>query len=71
MHTRQQLGLAVLGLLLVTWEPAQLSGSPTIHAVPFEFVRNQVLVDVHVEGQGPFRMHMDTAVYPSVSSFLI
>lgn len=66
MHVRSLIAFSGVALLLVGSQAERLSGSPKIHAVPFELVRHQVLLDVHVEGQGPFRMHMDTAVYPSV-----
>ncbi len=66
MRQRSALVLAVLGLLLCGDGPTYPSGPAEVHAVPFELVRHQVLVDVEVDGAGPFKMHMDTAVFPSV-----
>jgi predicted aspartyl protease len=34
--------------------------------VPFEFLHNQVIVEVRIGGKGPFNMLLDTNTYPSV-----
>lgn len=34
-------------------------------SIPFEFVRNQILVEVFVENSGPYKMIFDTGVTPS------
>jgi len=62
--------LRKLLLWLVCWAAAvypSLAQSPTdgVRQVPFDFADRQIGVDVLVEGQGPFRMHLDTGVYPS------
>lgn len=36
-----------------------------VRQAPFDFADRQIGVDVLIEGQGPFRMHIDTGVYPS------
>src|SRR6185503_10707693 len=47
--------------LLVT---AQASGQ--VVEVPFDFVRNEIIVQVKVDGKGPFNMMLDTGTDPSV-----
>lgn len=39
--------------------------APNEVVVPFEFTRNQIVMQVMLEGQGPFNMLLDTAVDPS------
>ena len=47
--------------LLVT---AQAGGQ--VVEVPFDFVRNEIIVQVKVDGKGPFNMMLDTGTDPSV-----
>jgi len=37
----------------------------TFVEVPFEFVRNEIIVQVKVDGKGPFNMMLDTGTDPS------
>ena len=39
--------------------------SPSL-VVPFEFVKNQIILETYVNGTGPYAMLLDTAVDPSV-----
>lgn len=55
---------AVLGLLALAPTGTQLD-PPEVQEIPFEFVKRQILLDVHVEGRGPFLMALDTAASPS------
>src|SRR5215510_638770 len=43
---------------------AQVRGQQVIE-VPFEFVRNEIIVQVKVDGKGPFNMMLDTGTDPS------
>lgn len=37
-----------------------------VHSAPFRFVGNQILLEAHMEGQGPYTFLLDTGVTPSV-----
>lgn len=39
-----------------------------IRQIPFEFVRNQIMIKVHLKGQGPYNMFVDTGTVPSAIS---
>ena len=43
---------------------AQVRGQQVVE-VPFEFVRNEIIVQVKVDGKGPFNMMLDTGTDPS------
>jgi len=42
------------------------SGQPQVVEIPFDFVRNEIIVQVKVDGKGPFNMMLDTGTDPSV-----
>lgn len=44
---------------------AQVRGQQPVIEVPFEFVRNEIIVQVKVNGNGPFNMMIDTGTDPS------
>src|SRR5262245_34784302 len=44
---------------------AQQKDQPQVIEVPFEFVRNEIIVQVTVNGKGPFNMMLDTGTDPS------
>ena len=52
--------LAALVMLAATGD--QPAGSAEIHAIPFELERRKILIEVRVDGKGPFVMNLDTAV---------
>lgn len=60
---RAGLGAAALSLILAGCAPADGQEG---FVVPFELVRNQIVLEVRVAGRGPFNMLLDTAVVPSV-----
>ena len=66
MRRLSSLAPALAGLAIIATGTTFPSALLKVHSVPFELVRHQVLIDVGVEGRGPFKMHLDTAVYPSV-----
>lgn len=45
-----------------------VTASRPLAVVPFDFVKNQILVPVTIKSRGPFTMLLDTAVTPSVVS---
>jgi predicted aspartyl protease len=51
----------LMWLLLVP----QASGQQQVVEVPFDFVRNEIIVQVKVDGKGPFNMMLDTGTDPS------
>src|SRR5437762_1914928 len=66
-------GLA-LGLTLVLFgAPArgQFRSVEPIAQVPFEYIRNQILVQVKIAGKGPFNMLFDTDTDPSAIDLAI
>src|SRR5215831_19112568 len=54
--------ISLLSLLLAGSLMAQ---SPRVIEAPFEFYRNQVIVQVKINGKGPFSMLLDTGTDPS------
>jgi len=42
------------------------SGQQQVVEIPFDFVRNEIIVQVKVDGKGPFNMMLDTGTDPSV-----
>src|SRR6185295_13172129 len=50
-------------LMLLLLVP-QASGQQVVE-VPFDFVRNEIIVQVKVDGKGPFNMMLDTGTDPS------
>jgi len=44
---------------------ARAGGKQQVVAVPFEFYRNEIIVQVKVNGKGPFNMMLDTGTDPS------
>lgn len=46
--------------------PAAPSGAQQVLEMPFDFVRNQILLEVRLNGAGPFYMILDTMGSPSV-----
>ena len=44
---------------------AQVRGQQPVVEVPFEFLRNEIIVQVKVNGKGPFNMMLDTGTDPS------
>ncbi len=42
------------------------SGQQQLVEIPFDFVRNEIIVQVKVDGKGPFNMMLDTGTDPSV-----
>jgi predicted aspartyl protease len=58
----------VISVLIVIWSfssLAQASGKEQIVEVPFDFYRNEIIVQVNVNGKGPFNMMLDTGTDPS------
>ncbi len=53
----------ILGL--AAWAGAPIAAGESVE-VPFELASHQILFEVRVGGEGPFRMVLDTAVHPSV-----
>ena len=43
---------------------AQVRGQQPVVGVPFEFLRNEIIVQVKVNGKGPFNMMLDTGTDP-------
>src|SRR5262245_51892792 len=52
-------------LLIAFGSFAQVRGQQPVVGVPFEFVRNEIIVQVKVDGKGPFNMMLDTGTDPS------
>lgn len=42
------------------------SGQQQVVEIPFDFVRNEIILQVKVDGKGPFNMMLDTGTDPSV-----
>lgn len=59
---------AVLLVIIALNSPALSNtyGKRRVIEVPFEFVRNQIILQVMINGRGPFNMFLDTGVDPSV-----
>jgi len=52
-------------VLLLGWTSAYAQAAKASIEVPFEFVHNQIVVEVKVNGKGPFKMLLDTDTDPS------
>jgi predicted aspartyl protease len=52
-------------VLTLSWTSAQAQAAKASVEVPFEFVHNQIVVDVKINGKGPFKMLLDTDTDPS------
>ena len=52
-------------VLSLGWTSAHAQPAKTSVEVPFEFVHNQIVVDVKINGKGPFKMLLDTDTDPS------
>lgn len=52
-------------LLCCLLVPAQTGGKQQAVEVPFEFYRNEIILQVKVNGKGPFNMMLDTGTDPS------
>ena len=52
-------------LLIALGSFAQVRGQQPVVGVPFEFLRNEIIVQVKVNGKGPFNMMLDTGTDPS------
>ncbi|HSP62309.1 MAG TPA: retropepsin-like aspartic protease [Pyrinomonadaceae bacterium] len=64
--TIARFAIALGSLLLIFGAPRGYSQShEPIAEVPFEFVRNQIIVQVRIAGKGPFNMLFDTDTDPS------
>lgn len=60
------LGLILLGVLGCTAGRPLSSDDPRpLAAIPFDFVRNQILIEVMIHGHGPYTMILDSGVDPS------
>ena len=58
--------IRLLGVFLAAfWTVSATAQSPKSVEVPFEFVHNQIVVQVKIGGKGPFRMLLDTNTDPS------
>ncbi len=55
----------LLCCLLVTFASAQARGKQQVVEVPFDFYRNEIILQVKVNGKGPFNMMLDTGTDPS------
>jgi predicted aspartyl protease len=63
---RFQFGLFTSLLLLsLGWTSAHAQAAKAAVEVPFEFVHNQIVVQVRIDGKGPFSMLIDTDTDPS------
>jgi hypothetical protein len=51
-------------LMLLLLVP-QASGQQQVVEIPFDFVRNEIILQVKVDGKGPFNMMLDTGTDPS------
>jgi len=52
-------------VLLLGWTSAHAQAAKASVEVPFEFVHNQIVVEVKINGKGPFKMLLDTDTDPS------
>jgi predicted aspartyl protease len=52
-------------LLIALGAFAPVKGQQPVVEVPFEFFRNEIIVQVKVDGKGPFNMMLDTGTDPS------
>jgi predicted aspartyl protease len=52
-------------VLSLGWASAHAQAAKSFVEVPFEFVHNQIVVDVKINGKGPFKMLLDTDTDPS------
>lgn len=59
------MAIGSLLLILGTFAPGYSQGNAPTAEVPFEFVRNQIIVQVKIAGKGPFNMLFDTDTDPS------
>jgi len=48
---------------------AQSTNKASFIEIPFEFYRNEIILEVRVDGKGPFSMMLDTGTDPSVIEF--
>lgn len=58
----------LVGLLVMVGSivsPAQVRGKQQVVEVPFDFYRNEIILQVKVNGKGPFNMMLDTGTDPS------
>ena len=57
--------LLTLCLLMIVGSLTQVIAQQQVVEVPFEFFRNEIIVQVKVNGVGPFNMMLDTGTNPS------
>ena len=65
MITPPRAVLAQLFLLITVSCLGQVRGQQQPVEVPFEFFHNEIIVQVKVDGKGPFNMMLDTGTDPS------
>src|SRR5215467_7956590 len=51
--------------VLIFFLPAAAQDVPKVIEIPFEFYKNEILVQAKIDGQGPFTMLVDTGTNPS------
>src|SRR5260370_36959066 len=59
------LTLGVMLLLFAGFQSGYAQNQAPSAEVPFEFIRNQIVVQVKIAGKGPFNMLLDTDTDPS------
>ena len=65
---RQRLSLSLILLFIITPHP-NLRGASASDPIPFDFVRNQIVLKVHVRASGPYHFILDTGSALSVLDY--
>ena len=65
MKTRVTQALRLCVLLAVACVGCLAQGNEPVLEIPFDFYRNEIIVQVQVDGKGPFNMMVDTGTDPS------
>jgi len=63
--TKRPINVSSLFFIVVVSALGQTQGTNQTVEVPFEFLRNQIVIQVMVDGKGPFNMLLDTGTDPS------